>query len=67
LCFLGHRSTGNIDDHGSRPGDTLQTLTQQQCPAASGEALTMLHWAMHAASPNTAAMVIKSDQYNQYH
>jgi hypothetical protein len=65
LCFVGHWSTGNIDDHGSRLGDTLQTLTRQQRPVASGEALSMLHLARRAASPNTAAMVIKSDQYNQ--
>ncbi len=65
LCFVGHWSTGNINDHGSRPGNTLQTLTRQQRPVASGEALSMLHWARRAASPNTAAMVIKSDQYNQ--
>jgi hypothetical protein len=65
LCFVGHWSTGNIDDHGSRPGNTLQTLTQQQCPVALGEALSMLHWARCTALPNTAAMVIKTDQYDQ--
>jgi hypothetical protein len=65
MCFVGHRSTGNINEHGSRPGNTLQTLTRQQHPVASGEALSMLHQARHAASPNTAAMVIKSDQYDQ--
>jgi hypothetical protein len=62
---VGHPSTGNIDDHGSHPGNTLQTLTQQQCPVASGEALSMLHQASCAASPDIAAMVIKTDQYNQ--
>jgi hypothetical protein len=51
-------------DHGSRLGNTSQTLTQQQLPVALGEALSMLHQARHAASPNTAAMVIKTDQYN---
>jgi hypothetical protein len=65
LCFVSHRSTGNIDNHGSHPGNTLQILTRQQCPVALGEALRMLHWARHAASPNTAAMVIKTDQYGQ--
>jgi hypothetical protein len=65
LCFVGYRSTGNINDHGSRLGNTSQTLTEQQCPVASGEALSMLHWVKHAASPDTAAMVIKTDQYNQ--
>jgi hypothetical protein len=65
LCFVGRWSTGNINDHDSHPGDTSQTLTRQQRPVASGKALSMLHWVMHAASPNTAAMVIKSDQYNQ--
>jgi hypothetical protein len=58
-------STGKIDDHGSHPGSLSQTLTRQQHPVALGEALSMLHWARHAASPNTAAMVIKTDQYNQ--
>jgi hypothetical protein len=57
--------TGNINDHGSCPGNTLQTLTQQQRLVASSKALSMLHWARGAASPNTATMVIKSDQYNQ--
>ena len=28
LCFVGHWSTRNIDDHGSRPGNTSQTLAQ---------------------------------------
>jgi hypothetical protein len=65
LCFVGHRSTGNIDDHGSRLGNTLQTLTQQQRSVASAEALSMLHWAGCAASPNAVAMVIKTDQYGQ--
>jgi hypothetical protein len=65
LCFVGHWFTGNIDDHGSHLGNTLQTLTRQQRPVALGETLSMLHWARHAASPNTVAMVIKSDQYNQ--
>jgi hypothetical protein len=41
------------------------TLTQQRRPVALGAALSMLHWARHAASPDTAAMVIKTDQYNQ--
>jgi hypothetical protein len=49
------------------PGDTLQTLTRQQRPVASGEALSMLHQARLAASPDTAAMVIKTDQYDQQH
>jgi hypothetical protein len=65
LCFVGNQSTGKIDDHGSCPGNTLQTLTQQQHPVTLGEALSMLHWARHAASTDTAAMVIKTDQYNQ--
>jgi hypothetical protein len=65
LCFVGHRSTGNMDDHGSLPGDTFQTLTRQRRPVALGEALSMLHRARHAATPNAAAMVIKSDQYDQ--
>jgi hypothetical protein len=63
--FVGHQSTGNIDDHGSRLGNTTQTLTRQQRSVASGEALSMLHWVRHAASPNTAAMVIKTEQYDQ--
>ncbi len=67
MCFVGNRSTGKIDDHGSRPGNTLQTLIRQQRPVALGEALIMLHWARRAASPNTAAMVIKTDQYDQQH
>jgi hypothetical protein len=65
LCFVGNWSTGNIDDHGSRLGDTLQTFTRQQPPVALREALSMLHWARRAASPDTAAMVIKTDQYDQ--
>jgi hypothetical protein len=65
LCFVGNWATGNINDHGSHPGNVLQTLTRQQRPLLSGEALSMLHWARQAASPDTAAMVIKTDQYNQ--
>ncbi len=67
LCFVGHWSTGSIDDHSSRLGDTSQTLTQQQRPVALWEAMSMLHWVRHAASPNTATMVIKTDQYAQQH
>jgi hypothetical protein len=65
LCFVGNPPTGNINDNGSCQGNTSQTLTQQQRPVESGEALSMLHWERRAASPNTAAMVIKTDQYNQ--
>jgi hypothetical protein len=65
MCFVDNRLTGNIDDHGNRPGNTLQTLTWQQHPVALGEALSMQHWARHATSPDTAAIVIKTDQYNQ--
>jgi hypothetical protein len=65
LRFVSHQSTGNIDDHGSRLDDTSQTLTRQQCPVALGEALSMLHWERHATSPDTAAMAIKTDHYNQ--
>jgi hypothetical protein len=65
LCFVGNQSTENINDHGSRPGNTSQTLTPQQHPVALGKALSMLHWARRAPSPNTAAMVIKTDQYDQ--
>jgi hypothetical protein len=65
LCFVGHLSTGNINDHGSHPGNTLQTLTRQQHPVVSEEALSMLHWERRTASPDTAAMVIKTDQYDQ--
>jgi hypothetical protein len=65
LCFLGNWSTGNINDHGSRPGNTSQKLTPQQHPVTSAKALSMLYWARHTASPNTATMVIKTDQYNQ--
>jgi len=67
LCFVGHWSTCNIDDHGSRPGNTSQTLARQRHPEASGEAMSMPHRARRAASPDTAAtaMVIKTDQYNQ--
>jgi hypothetical protein len=57
--------TRNINNQGSCPGNTLQTLTQQQRPVALGEALSMLHQAGRAASPNTAALVIKTDQYDQ--
>jgi hypothetical protein len=65
LCFVGHWSTGNIDDHGSRPGNTSQTLARQGRPEASGEALSLPHWASCAALPNAATMVIKTDQYDQ--
>jgi len=65
LCFVGHWSTRNIDDHGSRPGDTSQALAQQGRPEASGEALSMPHCAWCAASLDIAAMVIKTDQYDQ--
>jgi hypothetical protein len=65
LYFVGHWSSCKIDDHGSRLGDTSQTLTRQQHPVALGEALSMLHQVRHAASPDTAAMVIKTDQYDQ--
>jgi len=62
MCFVGQWFTCNIDEHGSRPGNTLQTLAWQRRPEASGEALSMLHRARCAASPNTTAMVIKTDQ-----
>jgi len=41
-----------------------QTPARQGHPEASGEALSMPHWARCATSPNTAAMVIKTDQYH---
>jgi len=65
LCFVGHWSTRTIDDHGSRPGDTSQTLARQGHPEASEDALSMPHWARCAASLDIAAMVIKTDQYDQ--
>jgi hypothetical protein len=65
IVFCGHWTTHNIDDHGSHPGNTLQTLTGQGRPEASGEALNMPHWARCTTSPGTATMVIKTDQYNQ--
>ena len=34
MCFVGHWSTGNIDDHSSRPDDMSQTLAWQQRPVA---------------------------------
>jgi hypothetical protein len=65
MCFVGNWSTGNIDYHGSRLGNTFQTLTRQQLPAALGEALSMLHWGRCTTSPDIATMVIKTDQYDQ--
>jgi hypothetical protein len=62
LCFVGQWFTCNIDEHGSRPGKTLQTLAWQRRPEAPGEALSMPHRARCATSPNTTAMVIKTDQ-----
>ncbi len=41
MCFVGNPSTGNIDDHGSRPGNMLQTLTRQRGHVVLGEALSM--------------------------
>jgi hypothetical protein len=61
LCW----STCNINDHGSRQGDTSQTLAWQRRPEAPGEALSMPHQARCAASPDTAAMIIKTNQYDQ--
>ncbi len=36
-------------------------------PVALGEALSMLHWVRCTASLGTAAVVIKTDQYDQLH
>jgi hypothetical protein len=65
MCFVGNWSTGNINYHGSHLGNTSQTLTRQQRPVALGEDLSMLHRARCIPSPNTAAMVIKTDQFDQ--
>jgi hypothetical protein len=46
-------------DHCSRQGNTVQTLARWQHPAASSEALDVLHWAMCPASQQPIPMVIK--------
>jgi hypothetical protein len=55
----------NIDDYGSRQGDTSPKLVWWQHPVASSEALSMLCWASCAASSQVATMVIKTDENNQ--
>jgi hypothetical protein len=42
-----------------------QTLAWKRRPVASGEALIMPNWARRVTSSDTAAMVIKTDQYDQ--
>jgi hypothetical protein len=46
-------------DHDSRRGNTAQALAQWQHPAASSEALDVLHWAMCPALPRCIGMVIE--------
>jgi hypothetical protein len=46
-------------DHDGGRGNTAQALAQWQHPAASSEALDVLHWAMCPASHRRIGMVIK--------
>jgi hypothetical protein len=46
-------------DHGSRWGNTAQTLAQWWHPLASSEAQDVLHWAMHPTLNRRICMVIK--------
>jgi hypothetical protein len=62
LCFLFE-----FVDHGSCRGDTAHALTRWQHPAASSEALDVLHRAMHPTSYRCIAMTISSHRGNTAH
>ena len=54
----------NIDDHGSRQGDTAPIFARRRHPVASSEALSMLHRVMHDASSGVATKFIKTVKNN---
>ena len=66
LFFVWDCTGTNIDDHGSSRGDTAKILARQWHPVALSNALSMSHWATHAALTRGAALVINRDKNNQW-
>jgi hypothetical protein len=59
LCFVSVVFSFKIVDHGGHQGMTAQALNQWGHPAASSEALNVLHQAMHPTSYHRIQLAIE--------